>query len=173
MGISFGNKAIKPYVGSKEVQEAYVGDQLVYRAKSPYIYYFLGGETDYVLNDIDLGNRAAITKPNYSNNYKIALTPTTVLSAFIIVTNVAQYIGKNIQFTIRANDKFTSEICFVQFRTTGTLLSEAHGTINSINEVLNSFTIPKYTEQIYIGVKPAKSNGFVSYLDSVRIVIDN
>ena len=32
MGISFGSTGIKPYVGSKEVQEAYVGNKLVYSA---------------------------------------------------------------------------------------------------------------------------------------------
>lgn len=33
MGISFGSTGIKPYVGSKEVKEAYVGSQLVYKGK--------------------------------------------------------------------------------------------------------------------------------------------
>lgn len=32
MGISFGSVGKKPYVGSKEVQEAYVGNQLVYQS---------------------------------------------------------------------------------------------------------------------------------------------
>lgn len=49
MGISFGSTGIKPYVGSKEVKEAYVGSQLVYKAVPPYVYAFLGGETDYYL----------------------------------------------------------------------------------------------------------------------------
>ena len=38
MGISFGSASKKPYVGSKEVQEAYVGSQLVYRAVPPSVY---------------------------------------------------------------------------------------------------------------------------------------
>lgn len=49
MGISFGSTGIKPYVGSKEVQEAYVGSQLVYQSGPPYYYAFLGGETSYYL----------------------------------------------------------------------------------------------------------------------------
>ena len=49
MSISFGSTGIKPYVGSKEVKEAYVGNQLVYKATPPYIYAFLGGENSYTL----------------------------------------------------------------------------------------------------------------------------
>lgn len=51
MGISFGSKSVKPYVGGKEVQEAYVGNQLVYSSKPPYNYAFLGGENRYFLAD--------------------------------------------------------------------------------------------------------------------------
>lgn len=35
MGISFGSKSVKPYVGGKEVTEAYVGSQLVYKNEVP------------------------------------------------------------------------------------------------------------------------------------------
>lgn len=35
MGISFGSVGKKPYVGGKEVQEAYVGSQLVYQNEVP------------------------------------------------------------------------------------------------------------------------------------------
>lgn len=49
MSISFGSNSMKPYVGDKEVQEAYVGSQLVYRATPPYVYAFLGTESDYYL----------------------------------------------------------------------------------------------------------------------------
>ena len=70
MGISFGSKAIKPYVGGKEVQEAYVGSQLVYRAVPPIVYKFLGTETDYII-DGTLGAGAAIVKDQ--NVFRIAL----------------------------------------------------------------------------------------------------
>lgn len=61
MGISFGSASKKPYVGSKEVKEAYVGSQLVYRAVPPYIYKFLGNENDYII-DGTLALGAAVTK---------------------------------------------------------------------------------------------------------------
>lgn len=51
MSISKGGQSVKPYVGSKEVKEAYVGSQLVYRAVPPYNYAFLSGEASYVLAD--------------------------------------------------------------------------------------------------------------------------
>ena len=38
MSISFGNTGIKPYVGSKEVKEAYVGSTLVYQNVPNYEY---------------------------------------------------------------------------------------------------------------------------------------
>ena len=35
MAISFGSNGVKPYVGGSEIQEAYVGSQLVYRNEVP------------------------------------------------------------------------------------------------------------------------------------------
>ena len=69
MGISLGSSSKKPYVGSKEVQEAYVGSQLVYRAVPPAIYKFLGTETDYIIDGTLVG--ANITKDQ--NVYRIAI----------------------------------------------------------------------------------------------------
>lgn len=69
MSISKGNQAVKPYVGGKEVQEAYVGSQLVYRATPPYV--FIGDANDYLLSDLgQLGTGCAITK--YNNIYRVA-----------------------------------------------------------------------------------------------------
>ena len=73
MGISFGSTSKKPYVGSKEVKEAYVGSQLVYRAKPPYKYYFLGGEESYFIDNSVIswvGSLTNITK--YQNKFRIA-----------------------------------------------------------------------------------------------------
>lgn len=61
MSISFGSTGIKPYVGSKEVKEAYVGSQLVYKSVPPYIYRFLGNENDYII-DGELGLGATVVK---------------------------------------------------------------------------------------------------------------
>ena len=72
MGISFGSASKKPYVGSKEVKEAYVGNQLVYRATPPIYYGFLGAENDYEIAPwCQLGNGATIVKDD--NIYRISL----------------------------------------------------------------------------------------------------
>lgn len=79
MGISFGSTGIKPYVGSKEVQEAYVGNQLVYKAVPPYVYGFLGRENDYILADwVTLGNRVSTSK--YDNIYRITFGKNSTLT---------------------------------------------------------------------------------------------
>ena len=49
MGISFGSASKKPYVGNKEVQEAYVGSTLVYSAGPGSNYAFLGTADGYYL----------------------------------------------------------------------------------------------------------------------------
>lgn len=49
MGISFGSASKKPYVGSKEVQEAYVGSQLVYRSTPPFNGVFFDSSTKFIL----------------------------------------------------------------------------------------------------------------------------
>ena len=57
MSISLGNTGIKPYVGSKEVQEAYVGSTLVYSAGPGSNYAFLGTADGYYLASwVDIGN---------------------------------------------------------------------------------------------------------------------
>ena len=61
MGISFGSTGIKPYVGSKEVKEAYVGSQLVYQSVAPIVYKFLGAENTYTI-DGALGGSASVVK---------------------------------------------------------------------------------------------------------------
>lgn len=72
MGISLGSSSKKPYVGSKEVKEAYVGSQKVYSAAPPIYYGFLGAENDYVIEDwCNLTRGASIKK--YSNIYRIAV----------------------------------------------------------------------------------------------------
>ena len=95
MGISFGSKSVKPYVGSKEVTEAYVGSQLVYRAGLPYYYYFLGAETTYYISDnCQLAYYASVTKPAWATTYKIAIGASTgTTSPRIQLINVSEFIG--------------------------------------------------------------------------------
>lgn len=72
MGISFGSTGIKPYVGSKEVQEAYVGSQLVYQNTPPFVYAFLGNANDYVIADWCQLTRYAQVEKN-SGIYRITI----------------------------------------------------------------------------------------------------
>lgn len=72
MGISLGSSSKKPYVGSKEVQEAYVGSQLVYQAGPKYVYAFLGTANDYILASwCTLTKYATVQK--YNGVYKISI----------------------------------------------------------------------------------------------------
>ena len=73
MSISFGSTGIKPYVGSKEVKEAYVGSQKIYSAAPAYVYAFIGSENDYVLAPwTTLGSYAEVKKIN--GIYRISIT---------------------------------------------------------------------------------------------------
>ena len=112
MSISFGSTGIKPYVGSKEVQEAYVGSQLVYRAGLPTSYMFLGAETDYYINDnVQLVQRASITKVSASftpPTYKLAIQTSRiagdVYEGEARINNAAQFIGQKLKFTAFTTD---------------------------------------------------------------------
>lgn len=71
MSISFGSTGIKPYVGSKEVQEAYVGSTLVYSAGPGSNYAFLGTADGYYLADWCTYKNGGIEQDN--GIYKIRL----------------------------------------------------------------------------------------------------
>lgn len=98
MGISFGSVSKKPYVGGKEVTEAYVGSQLVYKAqKLPYHYVYLGTENAYYISDlVTLGTGAAITKPNGATTYKLALSGLTGNS--IKINLDPEFVGQRFKF---------------------------------------------------------------------------
>lgn len=174
MSISKGGQSVKPYVGGKEVKEAYVGGQLVYRAVLPYKYFFLGGETDYVLNDCNLILNAAIAKPNYANTFKIALSPTPSESTYIEVTNLANYIGRELQLTARVNNaaSLNSKNFLIQFRTNSSSIIEKQITFNDTDETLNSFTIPAGSTHAWIMMKNVSAYNRIGYLDNIRVMIE-
>lgn len=103
MGISFGSNSMKPYVGGKEVQEAYVGSQLVYKAqKLPYHYVYLGTENEYFISPlVTLGTGAAITKPNWATTYKLALSSATGNEIKINID--ADFVGQYFKFLCRSS----------------------------------------------------------------------
>lgn len=74
MSISKGGQSVKPYVGGKEVKEAYVGSQLVYRATPPYVYAFLGGTNDYILASWCTLSQTGAAIVKEGANFRIALS---------------------------------------------------------------------------------------------------
>ena len=102
MGISFGSTGIKPYVGSKEVQEAYVGSQLVYSAAPPYNYYFVGEETKYYIspNVVLPTQNATIGKKNGTGNYMIVNSKD---HNYIKLIDVSRFLGWKLKFTASTN----------------------------------------------------------------------
>lgn len=147
MGISFGSASKKPYVGSKEVQEAYVGSQLVYKSGPPYYYYFLGAETTYYISDnCQLAYYASVTKPAWATTYKIAVGASNgTTSARIQLVNVGEFIGKKLKFLYRGDPKGYTNILQVLFR-------NADGTLISSNTISLAFTSQETLAQ---GVVPA------------------
>lgn len=101
MSISVGSGSVKPYVGGTEIKEAYVGSELVYQSKLPYVYYFLGTENDYVLsNDCKLTARSSISKASGESVYTIACTYDLTNDKYGVVTltNIGEYAGKILNF---------------------------------------------------------------------------
>ena len=74
MPISIGSTNVKPYVGNKEVKEAYVGSTLVYSAGPGSNYAFLGTADGYYLADWCTYKNAVIEQEN--GIYKMRLNPT-------------------------------------------------------------------------------------------------
>ena len=105
MGISFGSASKKPYVGSKEVQEAYVGSQLVYKAeKLPYNYVYLGTENGHFISPlVVLGKGTTITKPSWATTYKLGLG--ALVGNEIKINITADFVGNHFKFLCRSASK--------------------------------------------------------------------
>lgn len=142
MSISKGGQSVKPYVGSKEVQEAYVGSQLVYKSGLPYNYYFLGAETDYFINDnVKLMANTNITKPAGKNTYKIASSYITSAGSFQL-TNVEQFVGWNLKFTYCSENDKTLQIQIDYRQADFTFITRSTLTTTSMADQSYSFTVP-------------------------------
>lgn len=102
MGISFGSTGRKPYVGSKEVQKAYVGSQLVYTSKPPADYAFIGGENNYFIAEwVNISGgvpnyRSSTTIVKESGIYRLSNSPGDYCSMVInnIPRRVLKFIAK-------------------------------------------------------------------------------
>lgn len=116
MGISFGSVSKKPYVGSKEVTEAYVGSQLVYRSGLPYYYYFLGGTEKYQISDnCLLQDGAAIAKPSGVTNFMLSIKNQNRIR----LNGISAFAGYSLKFTTCARGGYDTNSAQVIFYTAG------------------------------------------------------
>lgn len=116
MGISFGSTSVKPYVGGKEVKEAYVGSQLVYRAGLPYYYYFLSGTEKYQISDnCLLQDGAAIAKPSGVTNFMLSIKAQNRIR----LNGIDLFAGYSLKFTTCARGGTDTNKAQVIFYTAG------------------------------------------------------
>lgn len=166
MGISFGSVSKKPYVGSKEVKEAYVGSQLVYQATYPYKYAFLGTANNYMLADwCTIGQSVAITK--YNEIYRIALPyasdPATTEN-WVDLTNIDPTLYKKLKFTAIAQrtDSRNRQVNFAKGN--ALIRSSTYNFADAVEKTIELDIPAETTRILMIG---AQLNA--TYLDAIRI----
>lgn len=162
MSISKGGQSVKPYVGSKEVKEAYVGTQKVYSAAPPIYYGFLGSANDYVKADwvVLSPSYAAIVKDQ--GIYRIALT-----SPGVGTIKLNSILGTFIKFSFRSNGAHGGEVGVIQFfKGTSKIKQEYIGTNDENNYFLKSYEIPAGTDNIMI--YPQTYLRVTGYVDQLR-----
>ena len=170
MSISKGGQSVKPYVGSKEVQEAYVGSQLVYKSGLPYYYYFLGAETDYFINDnTKLMVNTVITKPAGKTTYKIASSYSQSagqpLVGYFELQNVAQFVGWLFKFTYFGEQNKSLEV-YIDYRTSGNQLIHTN-TLDLTSNSEKSFIAPVPVNCALIRIRMGGQYG-TRYFDNIR-----
>lgn len=168
MSISKGGQSVKPYVGGKEVKEAYVGSQLVYRAVPPYIYYFLGAETDYYLSEnCALTQRASVTKPSWATAYKIACTSFSGGSySEVRLNGLNEHVGKHLKFLKRAGS-YANIASLVFYNANNGNVKIVLITASTTTETLSDNVIPENTSYAIIRGNSSFTQSFT--LDAIRI----
>lgn len=157
MSISKGGQSVKPYVGSKEVKEAYVGSQLVYKSGLPYNYYFVGAENDYFISDnVKLVINTNITKPAGKTTYKIASSYSQTGGQARVgnfeLQNVAQFVGWTLKFTYFGERDKTLAVA-IDYRTANNAyISRSELTLTTNEEQLYSYVVPANCGLIRIGM---------------------
>lgn len=161
MSISKGGQSVKPYVGSKEVQEAYVGGQLVYKSGPPIEYGFLGGENDYVIADwCKLTINAAVVKE--TGVYRIGLTSNYDGNGRISLTEIK---GSKLLFTLKKAASTTQVIARFLPSAKEVVLT---GSFNENNYTLGSVDVPTNTTTVQITVFNNVSYGVSGWIDALR-----
>lgn len=163
MSISKGGQSVKPYVGSKEVKEAYVGNQLVYRAVPPYNYAFLSGETSYVLADyVTVGPR--ISFPKVGGLFRMYMPGNEHLT-------LNQVIGNTIAINVMSGPHqgtITNRTIYIKFtNATGGLISNQEVVIPDGEYHAFSYSIPAGCSKIEIN-NTTEPNYINIYFDYIR-----
>ena len=168
MAISLGNSSKKPYVGSKEVKEAYVGTQKVYSAAPPVYYAFLGGENDYVkaewfnlVQNVNIGKEGGV--------YRVALGSTYSDYSFRGVVTITDIKTNKLKFIAKRGGTESDNQTTVYFNRAenDTIRSQV---INapSGNYSLFSFDVPQGTKIINIIGPDSRYIRENIYLDEIR-----
>lgn len=166
MGISFGSASKKPYVGSKEVQEAYVGSQLVYKSGLPYYYMFLGNENDYFISpNLTFQANASVAKPKTVYKIALATNPSGMLrTGSFVINNISQFVGWKLKFTCYINVFETNKIS-INFRDKNNNSIHTYNTQMTQNEVLYEYVVPAQADRVVISTG---TQGDTWYFDAVR-----
>ena len=164
MSISFGSASKKPYVGSKEVKEAYVGSQLVYKSGPPIGYGFLGDKNDYFIADwCQLTYKAAIEKQG--GIYRIAVSTDGSSPGIIKLTKVE---GSKLSFICKAKYPNTKVYAFLYSSTQTSTRVDVSGLVNTANYSLCTVDVPSNIKFIEIKSLTSKTSGISCWIDAVR-----
>lgn len=178
MGIYVGSGSVKPYVGGTEIKEAYVGSELVYQSKLPYVYYFLGAENDYVINpNCALTRNAAVVKNSDEGLYNlvIAYNLTSDIGGVVTLNDLSDYVGKTFQFTYKFDVLATSTstaTARIRFYNNNTVLSTQTVSGKSADErALFNFTVPNNCNKIIID-QPDGTTNWQFKLNDIRFMLE-
>ena len=166
MGISFGSNGVKPYVGGSEIQEAYVGSQLVYKSRPPYTYAFLGGESNYFIADwCSLVRGATVVKDE--GKYRISMAASSTSNPYYF--RLTEIHGPVIKFQARRAGGTTNIKPSITFRTASGGIIGTSNYLNLTTEyALYSYTLPAGTQIIQFNGNNPEYTGSFTYFDAIR-----
>ena len=178
MGIFVGSVSVKPYVGGTEIKEAYVGSELVYKSALPYIYYFLGAESDYVLNEnvqLDTGGyyTAGVIK-KYGTTYALSVSYSASLgrAGRIKINNLNAYVGKSLEFVYKNADDRYYDAALKFYDSNGRNLKNS--TLDHTVTTPTLFTVEIPANAAYLEIIKNGESGLNSevYFDSIRVMLE-
>lgn len=160
MGISFGSASKKPYVGSKEVQEAYVGSQLVYKNRPSDNWVYIGEANKYYLAGYASLIGGTFTKEE--NKFRIALNNGNQK------LSINEMHGNTLKFISKFSNNYTNGGYVYLYA--GDIRVNSIAITNAGNKgfQLNSVSVPSNITKIEIlGSPPDVAQGIV-YADEIR-----